>query len=245
MVATTHNCMRACSTGQRLHCPDNPTCPYSTSDKSALLRHRQRKHGYQAKPTASKDRCMNVSKNRMISSEKLDDPSDNDSSPSSPLEHATESRCPCCCSSMVAFESSGRAYGANDEMDIWQGDDRASPPSRGTTGMMTKQTVESIERSLFEGHVTSRFPVSFARTRLSHGHENGAPSLSALKHCRCRRTSNLQSTPKIVAMAHSNGTGSNPDPVSITATGVKVKELVIYRRVSYLVRESVSGHMLL
>ena len=249
MVDITHNCMHACSTGQRLHCPDNPTCPYSTSDKSALLRHRQRKHGYQAKPTASKDRCRNVSENRMSSSsEKLDDPSDNDSSPSSSstLEHVTESRCPCC--SSTGFDSSGQVYGANDEMDIWQGDDRASSPSRGSTGM-TKQTVESIdERSLVEGHVTSRFPVSFARTRLPHGHENasGTPSLSASKHCRCRcrHASNLQSTPEIVAVVHSNGTGSNP-VLSRTRTGLKVKEVVIYRRVSYLVRESVSGHMLL
>ncbi|KAF8496471.1 hypothetical protein F5888DRAFT_1704073 [Russula emetica] len=211
-------------TGERLHCPDNPTCPYFTSDKSALLRHRQRKHGYRAKPTASKDRCMNVSKNRISSSERLDDPSDDDSSPSSPLEHVTGSRCPCC--SSMAFESSGgQAYGANDETDIWQDDDHASPQSTTGTGIMTKQTVESIERSLFEGHVTSRFPVSFARTRLPHRHENGALSLSVSKHFRCRRTSNLQSSPEIV-VAHSNSTGSNP--VLRTHTGVKVKEVVIY-----------------
>ena len=235
--------MHRYSTGQRLHCPDDPTCPYSTSDKSALLRHRQRKHGYRAKPTASKDRCIDVSKNRKSISEKLDDPSDDDSSlPSSPLEHVTES-CRPYCSSISAFGSSGgQAYGtAHDEMDIWQDDDRASasPPSRGTTGM-TKQTVESIEQSLVEGHVTSRFPVSFARTRLTHGHQNGVPSLSAPKHSRCCRTSNLQSTPEIVA--HSKGI---INPVTRTRTGVKVKEVVIYRRVSYLVRESVSGHMLL
>jgi hypothetical protein len=225
--------LHACSTGQRLHCPDDPTCPYSTSDKSALLRHRQRKHGYRAKPTASKDRCMNVSKNRMSSSGRLDDPSDDDSSPSSPMEHVTDSCCSGC--SSMAFESTGQAYGANDETDIWQDDDHASIQS--TTGM-TKQTVESNERSLVEGHVTSRFPVSFARTRLPHGHQNGAPSLSASKHCRCCRTSNLQSTPEIVV--HSKSTGSNP--VSRTHTGVKVKEVVIYtsRRVSYLVQESVS-----
>jgi len=183
---------------------------------------------------------MNVSKNlnRMSSTGKLDDPSDDDSSPSSPLEHATESCCPCC--SSMAFESSGQAYGANDETDIWQDDDHASP--QGTTGM-TEHTFESIERSLVEGHVTSRFPVSFARTRLQvpHGHEKGALSLSTLKRCRCRKSS-LQSTPQIV-VAHSNSTGSNP--VSRVRTGVKVKEFVIYRRVSYLVQESVSSHMIL
>ena len=226
MVATAHNC----STGQRLHCPDDPTCPYSTSDKSALLRHRQRKHAYRAKPTASKDRCMNGSKNKMRSSKKLDDPCGDDSSPSSPLEHVTGSCCPSC--SSMAFESSGQAYGANDdETDIWEDDDHASQSITG----MTEQTVESNERSLVEGHVTSRFPVSFVRTRLPHGHNNGALSRPASKQCRCR-TSNLPSTPEIVA--HSNSTGSSP--VSRTRTGVKVKEVVIYRRVSYLVQESVS-----
>jgi hypothetical protein len=218
----------ACSTGQRLHCPDSPTCPYSTSDKSALLRHRQRKHGYLAKPTAAKGRYMNVGQNRMSSSEKLDDPSDDDSSPSSPLEHVTGSCCPCC--SSMAFESSGQACGAaNDETDIWKDDDHASP--QGTTGIMTKQTVESIERSLVEGHVTSRFPVSFARTRLPHDHENAVQSQSASKHCRCRRTSNLQSTPEIV-MVHSNSTG--PNQISRTCTGVNVKEVVIYKRATVL-----------
>lgn len=221
-------------TGQRLHCPDDPTCPYSASDKSALLRHRQRKHAYQAKPTASKDRYMNASKNRISSSEKQDDPSDDDSSPTSPLEYVTESCCPCC--SSMAFESSGQAYGpgAVDETDIWQDDDHAFPQA---TTDMTKQTVESIERSLVEGHVTSRFPVSFVRTRLPRVHDNGALPLSASKHCRCCcRTSNLQSTPEIVAQ--SNSTGENPVPRA--STGMKVKEVVIYRRVGYLVQESAS-----
>ena len=230
--------LHACSTGQRLHCPDDPTCPYSTSDKSALLRHRQRKHGYQAKPTASKDRCTNVSKNRpgTSSSEKLDDPSDDDSSPtslSSPLEHVTEWCCPC--SSSMAFESSGQAYhGASDETDIWHDGDHDHDSSQATVG--------SIEPSLVEGHVTSRFPVSFARTRLAHGQENRVPTLSASKkHCRCC-TSNLRSTPEMV-VAHSNSAGSNP--VSRTRrprTGVKGKEVVICRRVSYL---QVVQHMLL
>lgn len=236
MVATRSQ-LHAYSTGQRLRCPDDPTCPYSTSDKSALLRHRQRKHGYRAKPTASKDRCMNISRNSMGSSEKLDDPSDDDSSPSSPLEQATHPCCPCC--SSVAFESSGQAYGANDETDIWHDDDHApSQAITGTTNQTNEESTESTEWSFVEGHVTSRFPVSFARTRLprAHGRERGALSPSASKHCRCC-TPNLQSTPAIVA--HSNNTGSNP--VSRTRAGVKVKGVVIYRRVGYLVQESVSG----
>ncbi len=224
-MVTAHSCI-ACSTGQRLHCPDDSTCPYSSSDKSALLRHRQRKHGYRAKPTASKDRCkMDVSKNRMSCSEKLDDPSDDDSTPSSPSEHVTDPCSPCC--SPTLSESSGEAYCATDETDIWQCDDHASL-QQAISGM-TKQAVESIERSLVEGHVTSRFPVSSVRTCLPNGLENGA--LPALKDCRCC-TSNLLSTPALVA--HSDNIGSNP--VSRTRhTGVKDKEVVIYRR----------GHMML
>jgi hypothetical protein len=218
-----HRSHSACSTGQRLHCPDDSKCNYSSSDKSALLRHRQRKHGYQAKPTASKDRYMKITKNRMASSEKLNNTSI-DSSSSSPSEHVTNSSCPCC----VPTVSSRQAYGAIDETDIWQGD-HASPQAT-----MTKQPVESIERSL-EGHVTSRFPVSFARTRLLHCPENGP--LAASKHCRCH-TCTLRSIPALVA--HSNSTESNPVPR--TRRGVKVKEVVVYKRVGYLVKESVSGH---
>ena len=213
----------ACSTGQRLHCPDDSKCDYSSSDKSALLRHRQRKHGYQAKPTASKDRHMTITKNRMASSGKPNNPSI-DSSSSSPSENVINSSCPCCAPSVT----SRQAYGAIDETDIWQGD-HASPQAT-----MTKQPVGSIERSL-EGHVTSRFPVSFARTRLLHGPDNGP--LAASKHCRCH-TCTLRSIPALVA--HPNSNGSNP--VSRTRRGVKVKEVVIYKRVGYLVKESVSGH---
>jgi hypothetical protein len=144
-----------------------------------------------------------------------------DSSSSSPTEHVTDSCSPRC---------SPTVCGANDdETDLWQ-DDHASPQA--TT--MTKQPVESVERSV-EGHVTSRFPVSFARTRLPHGPENGA--LTASKHCRCR-TCNLRSIP-----AYLNSTGSSPE--SRTRRGVEAKEVVVYSRdVSYLVKESVPGHML-
>ena len=164
-MAATRSQLHAYSTGQRLRCPDDPTCPYSTSDKSALLRHRQRKHGYRAKPTASKDKCMDISRNSMDSSEKLDDPSNDDSSPSSPLEKATHPCCPCC--SSVAFESSGQAYSANDENDIWHDDDHApSQAITGITNQTNEESIESTEWSFVEGHVTSRFPVSFARTLL-------------------------------------------------------------------------------
>jgi hypothetical protein len=163
---------------------------------------------------------MKVTKNRMGSSKN----SIIDSSSSPPSEHVTTD--PCCprCSSPTV--SSRQACGAiNDETDIWQGDHAST--------IMTKQPVESIERSL-EGHVTSRFPVSFARTRLPHGPENGA--LTASRHCRCR-TCGLRSIP-----VHFNST-TGSSPVSRTCREVKVKEVVVYRHVSYLVEESVSGHM--
>ena len=213
--------LHACSTGQRLRCPDDSTCHYSTSDKSALLRHRQRKHGYQAKPTASKDRyMMRVTKNGIDSSAKLGNASI-DSSSSSPVELAT-SWCGPRCSPEV---SSRQAYGAIDETDIWE-DDHAPPQAT-----MMIQPVESIEH-LLEGHDTSRFPVSFVRTRLLHGPENGEPSAS--KRCR-RRSCNVCSISTLVV--YSNGTGSNT--VSRTHTRVKAKEVAAYKRVNYLVKESV------
>ena len=213
--------LHACSTGQRLHCPDDSTCPYSTSDKSALLRHRQRKHGYQAKPTASKDRYMKITKNGKDSSARLDNASIVSSS-SSPLEHATN-WCGPCWSPTV---SSRQAYGAVDETNVWQ-DKHAS-----LQASMTKQPVESIEQ-LLEGHVTSRFPTSFARSRLLRGPENG--TLSASKRCRCRSCT-LLSIPALVA--YSNCTV--PNAIPRTHRGVKVREVVKYKRgVNYPVKESV------
>ena len=217
--------LHACSTGQRLRCPDDSTCHYSTSDKSALLRHRQRKHGYRTKPTASKDRyMMRVAKNGIDSSAKLDNASI-DSSSSSPLELATD-WCGPCCSPAV---SSHQARGAIDETDIWQ-DDHASPQET-----MMIRPAESIEH-LLEGHDTSRFPVSFVRTRLLlHGPENGEPSAS--KRCR-RRSCNTCSISTLVV--YSDSTGSNT--VSRTRRRVKVKEVAAYKRVNYL--DCVSCHML-
>ena len=212
--------LHACSTGQRLHCPDDSTCLYSTSDKSALLRHRQRNHGYQAKPTASKDRYMNVTKKGIDFSARLDNESIVSSS-SSPLEHATNWSDPCCSSTV----SSRQAYGASDETNVWH-DDHASPQAT-----MTKQPVESIEQ-LLEGRVTSRFPTSFARTRLLHSPKNG--TLSASKRCRCPSCT-FFSIPALVA--YSNSTVSR---VPRTHRGVKVREAVLYKRgVSYPVKESV------
>ncbi|KAH9996695.1 hypothetical protein BJV74DRAFT_281831 [Russula compacta] len=210
-------------TGQRLHCPDDSTCNYSTFDKSALLRHRQRKHGYQAKSTASKDRRIKVAKNRASSSGRPDNPSFDNSS-TSPSEPVTDSCCPCFSQSA----SKRCARGAIDERDIWQDDDHAPPQAAATT----EQPFESIERSL-EEHVTSRFPVSFARTRLPCATVNGAlPASKHRRRCKC----NLRSNNPVPA-TYPEGTGT--DIVSQSHKGAKVREVVIYRRVGCLVKESV------
>jgi len=201
-------------TGQRLRCPDDSTCNYSTFDKSALLRHRQRKHGYQAKSTASKCRYMKVAENRTASSGGLDNASIDDSS-NCPSEPTTSSPSTPSC----------RANGSIDELNIWQDDDHV--PQDQTT--VTEKPVELTELETDE-YVTSRFPISFARTRLPHTPPiNGA--LSASNHCR-RRVCDLRSN--LVPAAHSNGTVSDVVPRSRRGA----KELVIYRRVSYLVKES-------
>jgi hypothetical protein len=138
------------------------------------------------------------------------------------LGHATNWCGPC----WLPTVSSRQAYGAVDETNIWQ-DEHASPQAS-----MSKQPVESIER-LLEGHVTSRFPISFARNRLLHGPENGA--LSASRRCRCR-SCNLFSIPALAA--YSNCTVSNAVPRS--HRGVKVREVVKYRRgINHPVKESV------
>jgi len=207
-------------TGQRLHCPDDSTCNYATFDKSALLRHRQRRHGYQTKLTASKDRRMKVTENRTCSTRKQDNLSIVNSSASS-SEPVADSRCPCLSSST----SNRRTHGADDERDIWQED--LAPPQE----TVTEQAVEPIERSPDE-HVTSRFPVSFARTRLPHATVNGASSASKpRRRCTCNLRSNSVLAP------HSNGTGS--DVTSRSHRGTKFEEVFVHRRVSYLIKDAV------
>ncbi|KAH9956210.1 hypothetical protein BC827DRAFT_814987 [Russula dissimulans] len=202
-------------TGQRLRCPDDTSCNYSTSDKSALLRHRQRKHGYQTKKTAPKDRRIKVTENRGAQPDKLDNQSIERPS-NTMMKPVTDRRCPCSWPST----SNRRTSGAVDESATRQDDDHA-PPSQAT---VIEPQVESIDSERpVEGHVTSRFPVSFARTRLPHATGNGGLSAPNSKHCRrCTCDSRTAS-----------------DTASRFRRGVKVKEVVIYRRVSYLVKESV------
>ena len=151
---------------------------------------------------------------------KQDCPSIDISSPS-PSKPVADSRC-LCFSSLI---SDLRTDGANDERNIWQ-DDYARPQE-----IVTEQAVEPIEQSPDE-HVTSRFPVSFARTRLPYPIVNGAPSASKLRRrCTCNWRSNSVLAP------YSNSTG--PDVASRSHRGVKFKEVFMYRRVSYLVKEAV------
>jgi hypothetical protein len=209
----------ACSTGQRLHCPDDSTCNYATFDKSALLRHRQRRHGYQTKLTASKDRCMKTAEKRRNTTRKPVNPSI-DGSSNSHLEPVTDLPCPC----LSASTSNRRAHEASYEKDIWQYD--RDPPQE----TMTEQPVEPIEQSP-DGHVTSRFPVSFARTRLPHA------TASASKHHR-RCTCNLRSNSVLTTYSNSIG---GPDTAARPHRAAKVKEVFVYRpgRASYLVKEAV------
>jgi len=206
-------------TGQRLHCPDDTSCNYSTSDKSALLRHRQRKHGYRTKATAPKDRQMKVTEteNRGGQPDKrdnqsIDSPSNKRSGP------VTDRGCPC----FSPSTSNRWTPEALDESATRQDGDHVPQAA------ITEQRVDSVE-----GYITSRFPVSFARTRLPHAAMNDGLSASNSKHCR-RCTCDSRLSKSIPAQAaHAKITGSD------TYKGVKVKEVVIYRRVSYLVKESV------
>ena len=162
---------------------------------------------------------MKVTENR-VTTRKPDNPSIVNSS-TSPSDPVVDSRCPCLSSSL----SNRRTHGADDEREIWQ--ENLAPPQE----IVTEQAVEPIERSPDE-HVTSRFPVSFARTRLPHPTVNGAPPASKPRR-RC--TCNLR--PNSVLAPYSNGTG--PDVASRSHRGVKFKEVFVYRRVSCLVKEAV------
>jgi len=213
----------AYSTGQRLHCPDDSTCNYATFDKSALLRHRQRRHGYQTKPTASKDRCMKTAEKRRGTTRKPVNPSI-DSSSNSHLEPVTDLPCPC----LSASTSNRQAHEATDERNIWQDDH--DPPQE----TVTEKPVEPIEQSP-DGHVTSRFPVSFARTRLPRATASAHGAPSASKHRR-RCTCNLRSNS--VLTTYSNSVGG-PDTAARSHRAAKVKEVFVYRRASYLVKEAV------
>ena len=122
------------STGHRLYCSDDPTCHYFTFDKSALLRHRQRRHGYKTRSTAPKNRhAKNVPR-------KCGAP---DHKPDSRISYDTE--CPCLSSSDSRV----------DETPITN-DDRL--PIRAA-----EQPVGPTNTSP-EGQAISRFPVSFTRT---------------------------------------------------------------------------------
>jgi hypothetical protein len=201
-----------CSTGQRLRCPDDSACNYSTFDKSALLRHRQRRHGYQTKSTAPKDRCQRIqsAKRTGISSRELGNPSSVDSSSSSsPLSETAATKCPCPCPRSRLSPSSSSSN-LNLRAEVGMEDDHVLQP------------VESIEQSTAEaeaeGHVISRFPVSFARTRLA------AASLKHCRHCTCKLP-----TKPVRSTSRCNN--------SATSNAAYKEEVMVYKHVRYLVKE--------
>ncbi|KAI9465707.1 hypothetical protein BJY52DRAFT_481373 [Lactarius psammicola] len=195
-------------TGQRLYCQDDPACNYFTFDKSALLRHRQRRHGYKTRSTAPKNRNAKkvpkkcgASEGGMDTSHKLDNRDSN----------VTE--CPCLSSSDCRID------GTMDETHISQGD-------RIPLGAV-EQSVGSIDESL-EGHAKSRFPVSFARTHLPVVPVNRGSS-ALPKHCsRCTCKGHSNSRPIITRF---KGANLNSDAVSCPVS-------MIYRHVESFSKKS-------
>jgi len=153
------------STGQRLHCQDDPACNYFTFDKSALLRHRQRRHGYKTRSTAPKNRNAKKVPRKCGASE-----GGNGTSHKLDNRDSDVTECPCLSSSDC------RVDGTMDETHISQ-DDRVPVA-------VVVQPVGSIDESL-EGHAISRFPISFTRTHLPAVPVNRGSSAHP-KHCsRC------------------------------------------------------------
>lgn len=194
-------------TGQRLHCPDDPTCGYFTFDKSALLRHRQRRHGYKTRSTAPKNQNAKKVPRRCGASE---------GGMGASHKHKLDSRdsdvpeCPCLSSSDC------RVDGTIVEAHIPRDDRVPLGP--------IEQPVGSIDESL-EGHVISRFPISFTRTHLPAVPVNRGPSAHP-KHCsRCTCKGRSNSRP----MTRSKGV--NSDAVSCPVS-------VIYRHVEGFAKKS-------
>ena len=144
------------STGQRLRCPDDPTCNYFTFDKSALLRHRQRRHEYKTRSTAPKNRHAKKVPKKCGATD-----GDMDASHKLDSRNPDLTECPC------LLSSDCRTAGTMDETHISQ-DNRVHV-------VAVEQPVGSTHTPL-EEHAITRFPTSFTRTHL--------PAVS--KHCpRC------------------------------------------------------------
>jgi hypothetical protein len=139
-------------------------------------------------------------------------------------EPVVDTRCSC----LPPSTSNRQTFGATDEREICQDDSNDRAPPLET---VTEQPVEPIERPL-DGHVTSRFPVSFTRTRLPNAPVSNGPSAS--KHCR-RCTCNLRSN-SVLAPYPNRAVSDGP---SQSHRGGKVKEVFVYRRANYLVKEAV------
>lgn len=153
------NLLTHCSTGQRLHCLDDPTCNYFTFDKSALLRHRQRKHGYKTRSTASKNRNATKEPRKCGASEgemgashhKLDS------------RNSDVAECPCLSSSDCRVDETHKSQ-----------DDRVPL-------VAVRQPIGSIDDSL-KGDAIYRFPTSFTRTHSPAVSVNREPPVHP-KHC--------------------------------------------------------------
>ncbi|KAH9042492.1 hypothetical protein EDB85DRAFT_1068327 [Lactarius pseudohatsudake] len=173
-------------TGQRLSCQDDPACNYFSFDKSALLRHRQRRHGYQTRTTAPKNRHVQIVPNKRGASE-----GGIGTSHKPDIRGAGVTECPCLSS------PDRRADGAADE---------TTQDGRGEV----KQPVGSND-DLLEEHATSRFPISFTRTHPPAVPANRGSSTHPPKH-RSRCTSNGCSISRPIP--RSKGVNSNSDAVS-------------------------------
>ncbi|KAH9060571.1 hypothetical protein EDB87DRAFT_591082 [Lactarius vividus] len=174
-------------TGQRLHCQDDPACNYFTFDKSALLRHRQRRHGYKTRSTAPKNRHVQVVPNKRGASE------GGIGTPHKPpdIRGSGVTECPCLSSSDCQVD------GTIDETQ-----------DRVPLGAV-EQPVGSND-DLLEEHATSRFPISFTRTPptvpVNHGSSTHLPT-----HCsRCTSSGRSISRP----IPRSKGVNPNSDAVS-------------------------------
>ncbi|KAH9006578.1 hypothetical protein EDB86DRAFT_749330 [Lactarius hatsudake] len=195
-------------TGQRLHCQDDSACNYFTFDKSALLRHRQRKHGYQTRTTAPKNRHVQIVPNKRGASEGGIGASHHKPD----IRGAGVTECPCLSS------PDRRADGAAEETHTAQ------------DGRVPLGEVEQLVGSnddLLKEHATSRFPISFTRTHPPAVPANRGSSTHPPKHC-SRCTSNGRSISRPIP--HSKGVNLNSDTVSCSVS--------IYKHVETFAKKS-------
>ncbi|KAN0131929.1 hypothetical protein V8E53_010209 [Lactarius tabidus] len=202
-------------TGHRLHCPDDSTCHYFTFDKSALLRHRQRRHGYKTRSTAPKNRHVkNVPRKcgaydgGMDASHKLDS------------RNSDVTECP-------LSSSDSRVDGTMDA-PISQNDRLPLPAA--------EQPVGPVDSTSGEGHAISRFPVSFTRTHLPGVHMNRGPSVYP-KHCSRYTRKGQNSRP----LTRSKGAYS--DAISCHPVSIIYRHVESFAKKSFFISPMVENHI--